>query len=127
MVKQVIVMRTDLKMRKGKMIAQGSHASLKIFLDRLKKNEKESIYEMKLTDEMDEWMNGLYTKISVGVSSEGELLQIYEEAKERGLPVALVTDSGLTEFHGVKTKTCLCIGPARNEELDAVTGHLKLL
>ncbi len=32
--KQVIVVRKDLKMRKGKMIAQGAHASMKVFLDR---------------------------------------------------------------------------------------------
>lgn len=37
--KQVIVMRTDLNMRKGKMIAQGSHASI-AFLTRKGKVEK---------------------------------------------------------------------------------------
>ena len=31
--KQVIVMRKDLNMRKGKMIAQGAHASMKVLLD----------------------------------------------------------------------------------------------
>jgi len=32
-VKQVIVLRKDLQMRKGKMIAQGAHASMKVFFD----------------------------------------------------------------------------------------------
>jgi peptidyl-tRNA hydrolase len=32
-VKQLIVMRTDLNMRKGKMIAQGAHASIMWTLD----------------------------------------------------------------------------------------------
>ena len=33
-VKQVIVLRKDLNMRKGKMVAQGAHASMKVFFDR---------------------------------------------------------------------------------------------
>lgn len=33
--KQVIVMRKDLNMRKGKMIAQGAHASMKVLLDNM--------------------------------------------------------------------------------------------
>lgn len=127
MVKQVIVMRTDLKMRKGKMIAQGSHASLKIFLDRLEATKEDGTYQLKLTDEMKSWMEGLYTKICVGVSSEDELLATYREAEEKGLPVVLITDSGLTEFHGVPTNTCICIGPGSVEEINAITGHLKLL
>lgn len=100
---------------------------MKIFLDRLEETKEDETYQLRLTDEMKMWMEGLYTKISVGVSSEEELLSIYKEATERGIPVVLITDSGLTEFHCVPTKTCLCIGPYGNEEIDAITGHLKLL
>lgn len=33
MLKQIIVMRNDLNMRKGKMIAQGAHASIVLYPD----------------------------------------------------------------------------------------------
>jgi len=125
--KQVIVMRTDLGMRKGKMIAQGSHASLKIFLDRIVPTECSNSYQLTLTDEMKEWMMGNYKKICVGVPSEEELMDIFEQAKEKDLPVVLITDSGLTEFKGVPTNTCLCIGPSHEALIDEITGHLKLL
>jgi len=39
----------------------------------------------------------------------------------------VIVDSGLTEFHGVKTKTCLAIGPNKKEDIDKITGSLKLL
>jgi peptidyl-tRNA hydrolase, PTH2 family len=41
--------------------------------------------------------------------------------------VYLITDAGHTEFKGVPTKTCLAIGPNDVDEIDVVTGHLKLL
>lgn len=81
--KQVIVMRTDLGMRKGKMIAQGSHASLKIFLDRLVSIEHSNQHKMIVTDEMKEWMMGNYKKVCVGVPSEEELISLYEQAIEK--------------------------------------------
>lgn len=34
-IKQVIVVRTDLNMRKGKMCSQVAHASMKVFFDRM--------------------------------------------------------------------------------------------
>lgn len=127
-VKQVIVMRKDLGMRKGKMMAQASHAALNIFLDRMIVTEAEKTsYVLHLTEEMVEWLHGYQTKIAVSVPSEEALLSVYEQAKEKGLPVALITDAGLTEFNGVPTKTCIAIGPANSEAIDAITGHLPLL
>lgn len=137
MVKQVIVIRKDLNMRKGKMIAQGSHASMKIFFDRMEKRTSlESCYKPELeteyileraSSEMVEWIDGIFTKIVLGVNSLEELLDIKNKAEEAGLPVALIEDNGLTEFKGVKTITCIAIGPAKSEQIDLVTGGLKLL
>ena len=76
---------------------------------------------------MKKWKDGIFTKACLGVDSEEELLDIYNKAQEAGLPVALITDSGLTEFKGVPTNTCMAIGPDRIEKIDAITGHLKLL
>lgn len=129
--KMVIVMRADLNMRKGKMIAQGSHAVLGVILDMMKKEETNNTINLKLVvnkySDLDNWINGIFTKVTVKVNSDEELLEIYNKALESNLPVKLITDNGLTEFHGVKTNTCIAIGPANSEVIDKITGHLKLL
>ncbi|WP_414039437.1 aminoacyl-tRNA hydrolase [Acidithiobacillus sp. M4-SHS-6] len=117
--KQVIVIRKDLNMRKGKMVAQGAHASQLAIMKSGETSEWESWYEA--------WMSGSFTKIALGVSSETELLSMMNAAKEAGLPVSLVEDSGLTEFHGQITRTAIGIGPAPVELIDAITGGLPLL
>ena len=126
--KQVICMRTDLNMRKGKMVAQGAHASLGIFTRKFNQiNSNENKFLIELTGDMVEWLENSYVKICVRVSSEKELLEIYNKAIETNLPACLITDNGLTEFNGVPTKTCIAIGPANSEEIDKITGYLKLL
>lgn len=126
MIKQVIVLRTDLNMRKGKMAAQAAHASMKVFFDR-KTAADPATLEVPLWPEAAEWVAGLFTKIVVGCSSQEELLALQAKAREAGLPCALVVDAGATEFHGVPTPTALSIGPAQAAALDALTGTLKLL
>ena len=126
--KQVIVMRKDLNMRKGKMIAQGAHASLKVLLDRGGASEDMSTFAMAMTPAMVSWIvTGRFAKVCVGVQSEAELDDIVERARASGVPVALIVDSGKTEFHGVPTKTCCAVGPAWADEVDAITGALTLL
>jgi PTH2 family peptidyl-tRNA hydrolase len=125
--KQVIVMRKDLGMRKGKMIAQGAHASLKVFLDRMPKTTDGDFVLRRTTPAMVSWLEGRFTKVCVSVSSEADLVGVYETAKAAGLPCALIEDAGLTEFKGVPTKTCCAIGPAQPSEIDPITGGLKLL
>jgi PTH2 family peptidyl-tRNA hydrolase len=122
--KQVIVMRKDLNMRKGKMIAQGSHASLGAVLLIQSRDSFMSADDLKAYHS---WIHGTFTKICVGVNSGDELLRIYHEAKEADLPVKLITDAGHTEFHGVPTLTCLAIGPAWSDDIDKITGGLTLL
>lgn len=124
--KQVIVMRKDLRMRKGKMIAQGAHASLKVLLDRKTATDGADL-TLAMTPAMAAWISGRFTKVCVYVSSEEELDAIYERAVAAGLSAALIVDSGRTEFAGVPTKTCCAIGPGWVEDVDAVTGELPLL
>jgi PTH2 family peptidyl-tRNA hydrolase len=139
-VKQVIVMRTDLKMRKGKMIAQGSHASMKIFFDMMSlecglhsaKNGDRYKYQLwlpkgNLGEDMREWVEGAFTKICVRAESEEQLIDLRDQALSAGLPVALIQDSGATEFNGVPTYTSIAIGPAQSKCIDMITGDLKLL
>jgi PTH2 family peptidyl-tRNA hydrolase len=123
--KQVIVMRKDLNMRKGKMIAQGAHASLKVLLDAGTVDGER--FTLELAPSLARWLGGRFTKVCVSVDSEAALDAIVEKARAAGVPCALVVDAGHTEFHGVPTKTCCAVGPAWADEVDAVTGGLPLL
>lgn len=121
-------MRKDLNMRKGKMIAQGSHASMKCILDYMVKVPAEDEMILHLNHyPLKDWIEGMFTKVCVSVDSEEELINIYNQAKEAGLICSLIEDVGLTEFGGVPTKTCCAIGPENSEDIDKITGHLKLL
>lgn len=125
--KQVIVVRKDLNMRKGKMVAQGAHASMKAILDAMINVEEEKVLYLEPGTPMTDWINGIFTKVCVSVDSEEELLSIYNNAKVQGYNAALIQDVGLTEFGGVPTYTCCAIGPNWEDEVNAITGHLKLL
>lgn len=130
-VKQVLVVRKDLNMRKGKMISQAAHASMLALLQ-TRENGKplEGTLARDSTIHLDEeaylWLEGHYTKIAVGVDSETELLGLLAHARTLGLRCALVKDRGQTELVP-NTITALAIGPGLSEKVDLVTGHLKLL
>lgn len=113
--KQVLVMRKDLNMRKGKLIAQGAHASLGVTLKNLEHPDVKA------------WLAGRFAKIAVYVNSEEELLDIYKNARDSGLLTELITDAGFTEFNNVPTNTCIAVGPGKIEEINKITGHLPLL
>ncbi len=132
--KQVIVMRKDLNMRKGKMIAQGAHASLAIILNSMTipyRTDDEKYVERKLRlipgSPLEVWVNSLFKKVVVGAESLSECVDVYEKAKKNNIPCVLIEDKGLTEFGGEVTITCCAIGPDDPEKIDKITGHLKLL
>lgn len=134
--KQILVVRSDLrntkgeKIRTGKIVAQSAHASLKAILDYGHHTggfgHEEHIIPLN-DSAIREWITGIFTKVCVVVNSEAELESVYSQAKEAGLICSLIIDSGLTEFGGVPTKTVAAIGPAYPDELQPITGHLKLL
>jgi PTH2 family peptidyl-tRNA hydrolase len=122
--KQVLVMRKDLNMRKGKLVAQGAHASMGAILGLCKRDGNKLILDM---DERTEpWLTGRFKKICVYVNSESELLEVYNKAKESGLVCSLIKDAGLTEFNGVATLTAVAVGPDREDKIDSITKHLPL-
>ncbi|GBG14322.1 peptidyl-tRNA hydrolase, PTH2 family [Novimethylophilus kurashikiensis] len=123
--KQVLVLRKDLKMRLGKSVAQGAHASIGALLERGIRLPSAII--IPLDADIRPWLDGRFKKICVSTPDEASLLELYAQAQAAGLPAALITDSGLTEFHGVPTRTALSIGPGDAEAVDRITGGLPLL
>lgn len=125
--KQVILIRRDLKMRRGKEIAQGSHASMAFLRERMQL-QSAVIGEVSLQLSPPElhWMTRGMAKVCVKVNSEEELLERHERAVAAGLQSHLIRDSGKTEFDGVATLTACAIGPDLVDKIDAVTGDLSL-
>jgi len=131
-IKQVIVMRSDLKnlaghkVRTGKLIAQGAHASMAFLTRTAEFTATGMVVKFPKPAIVKQWCQEGFTKVTLKVNSEDELIDIYRKAKAANLPVELIQDSGLTEFDGIVTKTCIAIGPAFTQEIDKVTGHLNL-
>lgn len=126
-VKQLILVRKDLKMKKGKIAAQASHASVSALLNCCDKSDTGFSLEFSSFPIVKEWLQGSFAKVALAVNSEDELKACYEKAKEAGFPVSYIVDNGVTVFNGVKTPTCVGIGPAPSDKLDELFGHLQLL
>jgi PTH2 family peptidyl-tRNA hydrolase len=114
--KQVIAVRRDLKIGRGKTAAQVAHASLTSYLEVLKRRPAWA----------EAWLRQGQKKVVVAVKDLEELFSLRDEAEAAGIPTALIQDAGLTQLEP-GTITALGIGPAPEELIDKVTGHLSLL
>lgn len=112
--KQVIVMRTDLGMSTGKMVAQGAHASSSTLL-------LMPLYPVKV-----EWVEDGMKKVVLQAGTQAAIIALRNKATEAKIPFYIVKDAGLTEVEA-GTITCIAIGPADDAEIDKITGALKLL
>lgn len=112
----ILVVRNDLKMGKGKIAAQCGHAAVGAFQSA----------QRKMPQMLRRWENSGCAKIAVKCESEPELMALRKQALTNGLNVCLIRDAGRTQIEP-NSKTVLAIGPANNEALDKITGHLKLL
>ena len=115
-IKQAIIIRKDLGMSNGKMIAQASHASLMSFL----------IVEKRAPDIAKEWLKKGETKIVLKVNKLEEFEAIKNELKTSRLPHAIVRDAGQTQVPP-GSETAIGVGPYYAEDIDKITGKLKLL
>ncbi len=114
--KQVIAVRTDLGMSKGKMAVQVAHGSVSA-AERARVTKQE---------EWRAWMREGQKKVAVKVISEEEVLELRRQAITHSLPHAIIRDAGMTELPP-GTLTVIGIGPAKTQAVDAVTKDLKLL
>lgn len=129
-VKQVIVIRRDLGMRRGKEIAQGAHAAMAWLRERLDRytvnNVPTGLWMAKLSAAEQLWMNGSFAKVVCQVDTEADLRAVVARATGVGVQVFSITDEGRTEFGGIPTLTAVAVGPDWSMSVDKVTGDLKL-
>lgn len=116
--KQVIVVRKDLNLRKGKIAAQAAHASVKSVV-----GSSGSVYP---DSKINLWLETGMPKIVVGCNTEDELFQLVSKAKESSVRFTIVKDAGNTEVEP-GTITCCAFGPDEDHKIDMITGDLKLL
>lgn len=115
-IKQVIIIRSDIVMGKGKTVAQGAHASLMSYFEAERINKGMA----------KEWIDSGEKKIVLKVSDEESLIKLYKAFEFKKIPCALVADAGLTQLPP-GTKTALGIGPWKSGDIDLFTSGLKLL
>lgn len=121
--KQVIVIRRDLKMRRGKEIAQGAHASMAWLSQRVTDPHALPVFSQA------EWAwlsGGTFTKVTCQVPDLEALLAVHEAALSQGVLCRVIRDAGLTEFSGIPMVTALAVGPDWSDVVDQVTGGLTL-
>ena len=137
--KQMIVMRRDLKMRKGKIAAQAGHACVEATLMALAREGRLDQVRVTPTESwvylddagtpstpLSRWFDAGVAKVCVYVDGEEALLDLAAKGREQGFAVALVRDAGYTEFHGEPTYTCLAFEPLSPDQIDPITGNLPL-
>ncbi len=111
--KQVIVVREDLKLSRGKLAVQVAHASI-------------IGYEQSDLSTREKWKIEGQKKIVLKVKNLQELMDVFNKAKKEGLPTGYVKDAGLTEIPP-GTITAVVIGPEKSDRIDKITGSLPLL
>jgi len=115
-IKQIIVVRKDLDLPKGKLCVQVAHAAVAAYIETSHKYPKWA----------SEWLKRGQKKVVLKVSDQKELLSLYERLKAMNIPVVLITDAGLTVLPP-NTITCIGIGPIPSNIIDPITRELKLL
>lgn len=112
-----IVLRADLPISCGKAAAQAGHAAVECTI--------KALDSAKWRKWAEQWLEEGQKKIVLAANSQEEILELEAKAKSLGLPAEIIRDAGLTEVPP-GTITALCVGPAPDELVDAVTGRLKL-
>ncbi|MBV1911839.1 MAG: peptidyl-tRNA hydrolase Pth2 [Kangiellaceae bacterium] len=111
--KQVIVVNEALKLPRGKLAAQVAHASVASLMSTNSSQQKH-------------WISAGMPKVVLAGSTEQEIMELHHKAETVNLPTHLIRDAGKTVV-APGTITCVGIGPASKQEIDKLTGHLKLL
>jgi PTH2 family peptidyl-tRNA hydrolase len=115
MYKQVIIVRKDLNLGKGKIAAQVAHGAVSAYILSCKKEPKY----------VDAWIKEGQKKIVLKIDSKKELLELYNKVKKKYV-CSLIKDAGLTQLSKADI-TCLAIGPIPENKIDVFTSKYKLL
>jgi peptidyl-tRNA hydrolase, PTH2 family len=111
--KQVILVRTDLKMPKGKLAVQVAHASVDAVLG-------------SSDEKVKAWKREGMKKVVLKVANKKELMDYIKKARNLKIKTALITDAGKT-FFDTHATTCCALGPELENKINVITGNLKMV
>lgn len=113
--KMVLVVRNDLKMGKGKIAAQCSHATLGLY-KKLHNRAPKALNRWEMCGQV---------KVVVKIEREEDMLLLQERAKSLNIPTHITIDAGRTQIAPNSRTVMAVLGPA--DLVDDITGGLKLL
>lgn len=122
--KQVILIRKDLELSKGKIAAQVAHASMAVFFNKMQNVPGGKV--LRLTRHERSWIDGRFTKIVKGVKNESQLLDVYQKALSMNIDCAIIKDAALTEL-SEPAFTAVAIGPDDFDKIQKITKRFQLL
>lgn len=123
--KQAIIVRKDLKLPKGKLSVQVAHASVSVLFKYAKFKDKE-INIIDTNSTIINWLSEGMPKIVLYANDINELTEIFTNAKIKNIMCSMITDAGKTVFNK-PTITCASIGPDKDDIINSITKHLKLV
>lgn len=144
--KQIIIVRKDLQMSPGKLAVQVSHASMAFLTSMIRQQERRTHDGEGVNTDLyfdidlyDGWINGIFTKVCLGVKNRNKLSQVIEDAENAGMVEGedffVIRDHCLTELEPEEfdengegwTTTCVGFKPMPSSKIDPVTRKLQLL
>uniref|UniRef100_A0A182PZP6 peptidyl-tRNA hydrolase n=1 Tax=Anopheles farauti TaxID=69004 RepID=A0A182PZP6_9DIPT len=116
--KMVLVVRSDLGLKKGKIASQCAHAAVLCCMRAANGLDGKA--------KLDAWLMQGQPKIVLRVDSLEAMHSVSAQAKQVGVIAEIVRDAGRTQVAS-GTETVLGLGPDQSEAIDSLVGHLKLL
>ena len=123
--KQVILLRRDMKLRRAEAAALASKASMSFILES-DMSERSSNVQVDISGIEAEWMLGSAKRIVLGVSSEDTMKKLLLKAEVQGVSTYEIIGSSSGKADEGSQIIAASLGPDEDDKLDIITGNLKL-
>jgi len=120
-IKQVIVVRKDLKLHKSKVAALTSQVATKFLTENNESDRRDELY-VKLSQQEVEWLWNSSAPDVLGVHSQYAIDDLIFQAELLGINVHAITGSISKED---SSTLCVAFGPDEEELINRITGNLK--
>lgn len=125
-IKQVIVIRKDLKLRKNKLASLAAHAAMQFILDNNESDRPDEL-QVKLSQQEIQWLNGSFDNDVLGIlgiSSQDALSDMVLKAQLNGINVYSIFEKSKKPDEGPQL-ICAAFGPDEEDQISQVVGSLK--
>ena len=123
-VKQVIVVRKDLKLKRGKVASLVAEATMQFILDNNESDRPDELH-VKLSQQEIRWLDGSFTRDVVGIDSHDALCNLVLRAELNGMNVYSVFDRSSKKLDEISQLLCVAFGPDEEDQISQVIGNLK--